>query len=121
MPRPLTLGALLLLIGLDQLTKYNLSPQFSLPRFPLAVVIIITLSSYYLLYKVNYKGRYYHGLGLLSAGASSNLIDRLIHQAVLDPFSILSLVFNLADIYIAIGTAHIIFNVWINGSSDDLN
>lgn len=114
------------LILADQVVKYlirqnggfyicnkGISFGFLIPNivfYPL-VVMIFVVSFMYLLKKINFKEFYLNRMGLsfILGGAIANLIDRYNHGCVTDFIDLgFFPVFNLADIFIAIGAILII-------------
>jgi len=95
----------------------DLAFSLSLPQtaiFLIISAIIIVLGIF--LYKSFKKGDLFlfFSFLLIISGAISNLIDRIIHGAVIDfiSFNIVSFqfaVFNLADVWIVLGVALLIF------------
>lgn len=113
------------LIALDQGVKYfwqdstkafvNEQGPFALPFPPwlivVASVVIITVLAH-VLFKNNTPIVITRGLVFLLAGGAGNLIDRLLYGYVQDIIAVLSVRFNLADIYIFVGATLLIMGVY---------
>lgn len=125
MSKALYLAGALLLISIDQLTKYwlpviflNTTGAFSLAwNLPLLTVLAIGM-----LLLVAFLGwnQYFsallitpYSLPFIASGGVSNLLDRLFFGGVRDVFAIGGLYFNLADVYIiAAGVILLVIGIW---------
>ena len=79
----------------------------------LAIVVIIVIFYYYpLVEREDWTLRV--AMGMQTAGAAGNLIDRLMHQEVTDFISVGTFpVFNVADASISVGVAILLLGVWL--------
>jgi len=95
--------------------SYNQGIAFSLP-FP---IIPLTITSAAIIAAVITAWARYRaknalqaiGVGLFIGGALGNLIDRILHKAVIDYLNVLTSSFNLADIVIVAGIILLIFAI----------
>jgi len=89
----------------------NKGIAFGLPLpqvISITISILIIMALIYLLIKKKYNS---FGLVLIIIGAASNLLDKIKYQAIIDLFNIKYItVFNLADLYIIIGLALIVYS-----------
>lgn len=94
----------------------NNQGAFSLPIPPILTIVlsIIILSAAIYLAKMNSNSKLQKSaFVLLIAGGTSNLLDRLINQHVVDMISIHTANINLADIYIITGAIILVFHLFI--------
>lgn len=108
--------------SLSQLTDgfikldFNRNVAFSLPLFgfiiyPLVVIILVFLVSFWLK-SFKSKDILIWPWGLLIIGAFSNLLDRISYGAIVDFINLPFLVIlNLADIYISLAAAWLLFSL----------
>lgn len=120
--RKLPLLLFIFLIFVDQLTKLAaksfLQPQTNygsflglyIGKFPLFSLAIASLAFVILLGDLIRQRQIGIGEILILSGGLSNIIDRLIRPGVIDWIPFFGLWFNLADTFIAIGVAFIIWN-----------
>jgi len=92
------------LIITDQATKYAIPSSHSSPHTPLYLSITIIIILWIWLYEAKGKHLIVPGLLLMIAGGTSNIIDQLIHKSVLDIINAGVLNFNMADVYIVLGS-----------------
>jgi lipoprotein signal peptidase len=108
---------LILLIGLDQITKaYFVSRDFFVPSsgFPLALVAGALVFFSWLYWRLRKRENKFlaWGFSLVFAGAGSNLLDRLVFGHVRDVLGFnLGFIFNLADVFIILGLFLILFQM----------
>lgn len=103
--------------GFDLTKNPNLAFSISLPQYIIYIIVIsLILTLSYCLYRaIKQKNNLLiFSFLLIILGAISNLIDRIIHGAVIDfiSFQIMSFqfaVFNLADVWIVIGVFILLF------------
>lgn len=121
--RPIKITAFLVfLIIFDQLTKSAaqsfLQPHLNtgsilglyIGKLPLFSLLIACLALVILLSDIIRKKQVGFGEILILSGGLSNIIDRLIRPGVVDWIPFFGLWFNLADTFIAVGVAFIIWN-----------
>lgn len=100
------------ILGLANFQNPGIAFGLAMPKVILYLVVFLVL--YFLLQKFRQELKQRNFLVLLSltlviAGALSNLIDRLARGFVVDYLHVFTAVFNLADIYIILGIAVLIF------------
>jgi|SRR3989344_523353 len=99
------------LITLDQLLKKYLTAQPAPAHVPVYVSIAILVTTCFYLYKGKDRPYTQIFLTLIIAGAFSNLVDQVVDGAILDPFSLGRVQYNLADLAIIIGALGILVNL----------
>lgn len=91
----------------------------------MAVIILLAITFVILKMPLEKKYRYMHiFLVLIAAGAIGNLIDRLSFGYVVDFIYFVLIdfpIFNVADIYVTVGTALLIFFISFYYKEEDLN
>lgn len=114
-----------ILVSLDQGSKYffhettgaflNQEGSFSLPLPPWmiivsSVVIIAVLA--HILFKPTTPATMTNGLIFILSGGASNITDRILYGYVQDIIAISSVRFNIADIYIIVGSFLLLIGVY---------
>ena len=109
-----------ILVGLDQWTKGLVVQSF----FLIAVLVLGAVA--YLIYKMPSDGKYRPlavCLMMISAGAVGNMIDRVSQGYVVDflYFKLINFpIFNVADCYVTIGAACLVFLIMFYYKDEDM-
>ncbi len=97
------------LIGWEYFENPGIAFGIPVPQFivlPLSILIVIL--GLYHLQKIHHTRKQIIGIALITAGAISNLIDRIIYGITIDYIRIFTSILNIADIAIIIGAIFII-------------
>jgi signal peptidase II len=94
---------------------FSILENSTIPLIIISVIFVIILDRY-IKSEESFTKLQVTSLGLILGGVFGNLIDRIIHHAVIDylSFKIINYefpIFNLADICITLGIAILIFNI----------
>lgn len=100
-------------LGWEHLANKGIAFSLPFPNFILIIftpLIVLVLFIFLIKQKRNILVSF--GILLIIAGAFSNLIDRILFEATVDYFRILTSVINLADVIIVIGAGLIFLEQW---------